>query len=119
MRKTACFVVCFSLLLTACLRAVEIPFVELEGVTIYQGTTNYITTAVISPDGKKIATGGSENTVSICDSVTGKKLLKLEGHTNTIYGSIFSPDGTKVLTYGRDNTVRKGRGRRNNVQTNF
>ncbi|MDR0327907.1 MAG: hypothetical protein LBI05_06390 [Planctomycetaceae bacterium] len=59
----------------------------------------------ISPDGKKIATIGEDNSVLIRDTDTGKELHRLEGHTN-IRIVTFSPDGTKIATSSGDGTTR-------------
>jgi WD40 repeat protein len=50
----------------------------------------------VSPDGKKIATGGREK-VKIWDATTGQCLLVLLGNTEAAYSRLqFSPDGKRV-----------------------
>jgi len=56
---------------------------------------------VFSPDGEKIATGGSSrdtNTARIWNTDSGNELLKLEGHGDSVNAVAFSPDGKKVAT---------------------
>ena len=45
-----------------------------------------------SPDGRRLATGGEENTVKIWDVQTGKELQTLRGHSGDVYTVAFSPD---------------------------
>jgi WD40 repeat protein len=59
-----------------------------------------------SPDAKKIAGGGTDRTVTVWDTATGRALLSLPGHSDTIWSLAFSPDGTRVASAGNDRTVR-------------
>ena len=82
--------------------AADIPPVELKG------HTEKVTSAVFSPDGKKIATG-SGKTIRIWDAKTGEELNKLEGHTDTVDSAAFSPDGRRIVTvssHSGDGTAR-------------
>src|SRR5262249_6947368 len=61
-----------------------------------------------SPDGRRLATGGKENTVKIWDVESGRELLTLRGHNGEVYTLAFSPDddGRWIASAGEDNTVR-------------
>jgi WD40 repeat protein/serine/threonine protein kinase len=61
-----------------------------------------------SPDGKRLATGGDENTVKIWDVKTGKELQTLRGHNGDVYTVAFSPDdqGRWVASAGEDSAVK-------------
>jgi WD40 repeat protein/serine/threonine protein kinase len=61
-----------------------------------------------SPDGKRLATGGEENTVKIWDVQTGNDLRTLEGHNGDVYTVAFSPDdeGRWIASGSEDSTVR-------------
>jgi WD40 repeat protein len=51
-----------------------------------------------SPDGKRLATGSSDQTVKLWDPTTGQELLTLTGHTGHITGMAFSPDGRRLTS---------------------
>ena len=49
--------------------------------------------AAISPDGKVIASGGSDGTISLRDAVTGQQLARLDWQKGPVGAVAFSPDG--------------------------
>ncbi len=65
-----------------------------------------IRTVAYSPDGKTIATGGSDRTARLWDAVTGKELRKFEGHGNTVEQIAFTLDGKILATAALGGTVR-------------
>jgi hypothetical protein len=54
---------------------------------------------VWSPDGSKIASSNSENTVTVWDVASGRPALDqpLEGHSEHVCSMAWSPDGSKVI----------------------
>jgi WD40 repeat protein len=60
----------------------------------------------ISPDGKLIATGGTDNVVYLWDAATGAHKHNLEGHTGTVLAVAFSPDGSRLASASADRTVK-------------
>jgi WD40 repeat protein len=51
-----------------------------------------------SADGKRVATGGSDNTARIWDAVDGRVLLTLSGFAGSVNALAFSPDGKRLVT---------------------
>lgn len=60
-----------------------------------------ITAVAISPDGKRVASGGWDKLVILSDAESGEALRRLEGHTQNISAIAFSADG-KLLATGAD-----------------
>ncbi len=70
-----------------------------------EGNRGGILEVAFSPNGKLIATGGWDGSVSLWD--TSGKLLPLPGnHQNSVSGVAFSPDNKLIASSGGDNTVR-------------
>ena len=61
---------------------------------------------VFSPDGKRLASMSSDNTVKVWDAQTGQELLTCKGHTERVTSVAFSPDGTRIASASDDGTVR-------------
>lgn len=59
-----------------------------------------------SPDGSLIALGSIDNTATIWDAASGKRLQTMRGHTDPVSGIAFSSDGKWLATSGMDATVR-------------
>jgi WD40 repeat protein len=61
----------------------------------------------ISPDGKRLVTGGyADKTVRVLDVETGKELRKFEGHTAGVHDVAFFPDGKRIISASVDGTAR-------------
>ena len=73
------------------------------------GHTDWVRSAVFSPDGQRIATvsGGNDESVRIWDTVSGREIHEIT-HKNAnapsgdavIYCVVFSPNGKKIMTTG-------------------
>ncbi len=66
-----------------------------------------IYTAAFSPDGKIIASGGSDGTIHLWDVTEGREIKEIIGHTGiTVWAVSFSPDGQTIASCGSDGTIR-------------
>ena len=66
----------------------------LIGHTTYLGQDFPVNTVVFSPDGKTIASGGTDLTLRLWDVATGTEKRTLTGYTTAVNTVAFSPDGT-------------------------
>ena len=60
-----------------------------------------------SPDGRRLASGSADHTVTVWDVNTGQRIgAPLTGHTAYVQAVAFSPDGRRILSGGGDQTLR-------------
>jgi WD40 repeat protein/serine/threonine protein kinase len=79
-----------------------------------KGHTGLVGSMAFSPDGKRLATGGSglrrghepRGQVQLWDVASGQKILALKGHTDSVRSVAFSPDGKRLATGSMDKTVK-------------
>jgi WD40 repeat protein/serine/threonine protein kinase len=76
----------------------------------FSGMAGMVSVA-FSPDGTRIATGGSTGgfltgEASVWDARTGQELLELKGHRDLVMSVAFSPDGMQIVTGSRDKTAK-------------
>jgi Planctomycete cytochrome C/WD domain, G-beta repeat len=60
----------------------------------------------VSPDGKRIASGGCDRTVRVWEYPSGKLEQAIENHADWVLGVTFAPDGKHLLTCSRDKTAK-------------
>jgi WD40 repeat protein len=83
------------------LRAEEpVPQVTIEGIAGWAHSLEF------SPDGKLLACGSGDTTITLWDVGTAKKLRTLTGHTSTVGTLAFSSDGKQLASGEWDGTVR-------------
>ena len=70
------------------------------------GHTDWICSVKYSPDGLRLASASSDNTIKIWDAVEGHLLKTLEGHEDEVVAVAFSPDGRLIASASCDQTVR-------------
>jgi WD40 repeat protein len=59
-----------------------------------------------SPDGKYLATGGDDHTVTLFASATGRTIQVYKGHADVVWTAAWSPDGTKMASGGQDGSAQ-------------
>ena len=81
----------------------------LQGHTTNYSPGSYIIGAsavAFSPNGAKLAAGGTDNKAMVWDLESGEVLLTLVDHQGDISDVVFSPDGTRLVTASIDATAK-------------
>ena len=81
-------------------------FVTGEVKQLLEGHDNTVVALAFSPDGRRLASGSSDDSAIIWDVKTGLILHKLSGHESQVNDVAFSGDGTLVATASRDSTLK-------------
>ena len=71
-----------------------------------EGHESPVVSLGFSPDGKFIASGSSDRTVSIWSARDGSHIMTLRGHMGTVFSLNFSPDGKIIASGSYDRTVK-------------
>ncbi len=85
--------------------AVELLDLATGAITPIEQAKDEILAVAISPDGRQLATGGTDTIVRIWNLET-KAVQELKGHTDWITGVAFSPDGKLLASSSADRTAR-------------
>lgn len=71
-----------------------------------QAHDDVVHSARISPDGRRIASGGADKYMRTFEIATGQVLRRFEGHTNYVLGVAWKSDGQTLATSSADNTIK-------------
>ena len=71
-----------------------------------KGHSGGVWSVAFSPDGKRLASGSSDQTIKFWDTVTGKELLSLKRHSGVVLSVAFSPDGKRLASGSFDKTIK-------------
>ena len=75
-------------------------------VRTFQGHQDSLYAAVLSPDGKLLATSSYDQQIKLWDAATGKELRTLAGHNDAVFDLAFRPDGKILASASGDRTVK-------------
>ena len=68
--------------------------------------TDQVSTVAWSPDGKRLASAGYDQTIKISDPGSGKVIQTLIGHAARINSVAWNPGGTRLVSASEDRTVK-------------
>jgi WD40 repeat protein/serine/threonine protein kinase len=77
-----------------------------SGHATLQGHTRGVESVAYSPDGARLASASSDQTVKVWDAATGREMLTLKGHTDGVESVAFSTDGRRIASAGWDKTAK-------------
>jgi WD40 repeat protein len=69
-------------------------------------TDDAILALALSPDGKKLASAGTDRLLRVWDLPSGKLEYTVENHADWVFGLAFAPDGKHLVTASRDKTAK-------------
>ncbi len=62
--------------------------------------------ATLSPDGKKVTAGCTDNTVHVFETAAGKELYKIGSHENWVLATAWGIDSKRFVSVGRDRAAK-------------
>ena len=72
----------------------------------FKGHLRYVLSVDISPDGKKIVSGGADKFALVWSTETQRPIGQLEGHAGDVEDVAFSPNGKFIVSSSEDRSVR-------------
>ena len=71
-----------------------------------KGHSSAVRSVNFSPAGKRIVSGGHDNSLKVWDTQTGQETLTLSGHSGYVTSVSFSPDGKRIVSGSLDNSLK-------------
>ncbi|MEH2276781.1 MAG: ribosome assembly protein 4, partial [Nostoc sp.] len=79
---------------------------KFQELNTLEGHSSAVYSVVFSPDGQRLASASSDNTIKLWDVATGKAVQTLTGHSDVVRSVVFSPDGQRLASASADKTIK-------------
>jgi WD40 repeat protein/serine/threonine protein kinase len=77
-----------------------------QPVSTLRGYHSLLGALTFSPDGRRLVTGGHDETVRLWEPLTGEEVLTLRGHLGKVKRLVFTRDRRRLISVGEDHTAR-------------
>ncbi len=88
------------------LSAVDFDRVPQKSIQVIEGHRDILYTAVLSPDGAMLATGGYDRSIMLWNLADGTLIRKLDGHNGAVYDLDFDQSGKVLASASGDETIK-------------
>src|SRR5262249_36156071 len=75
-------------------------------VRFFHGHSDDVTALAVSPDGRRLLSGGQDATLTLHDLDTGQLVRGFKAHEGGVLAVAFTPDGRRALSGGADRALR-------------
>src|SRR5262245_14818989 len=79
---------------------------KLPELSLQSGHLGRVDAVTFSPDGRILASAGSDHTIKLWDTLQGLLIRTLVGHSDKVRCVAFSPDGKSLVSGSNDHTIR-------------